>query len=53
VLALPLTIIRGLFRMNVRGIPFSEHDAGFWLVLLVWTGVVGLGAVLAWPRYRG
>jgi hypothetical protein len=35
-----------------RGIPFSEHDAGFWLVLLVVTGVVGLGAALAWMRYR-
>ncbi len=52
VLALPLTIIPGMFGMNVRGIPFSEHDAGFWLVLLVVTAVVGLGAVLAWTRYR-
>lgn len=52
VLALPLTIIPGLFGMNVRGIPFSEHDAGFWLVLLVVTSVVGLGAALAWTRYR-
>lgn len=52
VLALPLTIIPGMFGMNVRGIPFSEHDAGFWMVLLVLTGVVGLGAALAWTRYR-
>ena len=51
VLALPLTIIPGMFGMNVRGIPFSEHDAGFWLVLLVVTGVAGLGAAMAWKRY--
>jgi zinc transporter len=52
VIALPLTIIPGMFGMNVRGIPFSEHDAGFWIVLTVVTGLVGLGALLAWTRYR-
>ena len=52
VLALPLTIIPGMFGMNVRGIPFSEHDAGFWFVLLMVTAVVGFGAALAWVRYR-
>jgi len=52
VLALPLTIIPGIFGMNVRGIPFSEHDAGFWFVLLVMTAVVSLGVALAWTRYR-
>ena len=52
VLALPLTIIPGLFGMNVRGIPFSEHQGGFWLVMLVMTVVVGLGAALAWTRHR-
>ena len=52
VLALPLTIIPGMFGMNVRGIPFSENEIGFWLVLLFVTGVVGLGAALAWSRYR-
>ena len=52
VLALPLTIIPGMFGMNVRGIPFSEHDAGFWLVLLVVIGVVGLGTGVAWMKYR-
>jgi len=52
VLALPLTIIPGIFGMNVRGIPFSEHDAGFWLVLLLVLAVVALGAALAWTPYR-
>jgi zinc transporter len=52
VLALPLTIIPGMFGMNVQGIPFSEHAAGFWLVLVVVVGVVGLGATIAWTRFR-
>ena len=52
VLALPLTIIPGMFGMNVHGIPFSEHDAGFWLVMLVVAAVVGLGAALARILYR-
>jgi len=52
VLALPLTIIPGMFGMNVRGIPFAEHDGGFWLVLLVVAAVVSLAALLAAARYR-
>ena len=43
VLALPLTIIPGMFGMNVRGIPFSEHPGGFWLALLVVICVVETG----------
>ena len=35
VLALPMTIIPGLFGMNVGGIPFRDHGAGFWLAFLV------------------
>jgi zinc transporter len=44
VLSLPLTIVPGLFGMNVGGIPFSQHHIGFWLVvglLTVWVGVGG------------
>ena len=51
VLALPLMIIPGLFGMNVRGIPFSESDAGFWTVLMLVVVIAGLGAALAW-RWR-
>jgi zinc transporter len=29
---LPMTIISGLFGMNVGGLPFLENPAGFWLV---------------------
>ena len=48
VLALPMTIIPGMFGMNVRGIPFSERVAGFWLVLLVVSASSGSA-----PRSRG
>ena len=50
VLALPLTIIPGLFGMNVGGIPFSERRGGFWIVALIVVSIVGLGAALAWTR---
>jgi zinc transporter len=53
VLALPLTIIPGIFGMNVRGMPFAESEVGFWLVMLVVATFVGLGAALALKRYRG
>jgi zinc transporter len=42
VMALPLTIISGLFGMNVGGVPFGEHGAGFWLVSALAAGLAGL-----------
>ena len=39
VLALPINLLAGLFGMNVGGIPFADHEAGFWVV-------VGLLAVI-------
>ena len=45
-----MTIIPGLFGMNVGGIPFSGSGGGFWDVLLVVVVVVGLGAALLWSR---
>ena len=33
VLALPINLVAGLFGMNVGGIPFSEHESGFWIVV--------------------
>jgi zinc transporter len=46
VLALPLTIIPGLFGMNVGGVPFADRSGGFWMVVLIVAGVVGAGATL-------
>lgn len=34
VLALPFNVVAGLFGMNVGGIPFADHSAGFWVVVL-------------------
>jgi zinc transporter len=46
VLALPMTIIPGLFGMNVGGIPFQAHDHGFWLALVVALATAAAGYLL-------
>ena len=46
VLALPLTIIPGLFGMNVGGVPFADRPGGFWIVVLLVATIVALGATL-------
>lgn len=38
---LPMTIISGLFGMNVGGLPLMENGAGFWIVTLISLGVAG------------
>ena len=48
VLALPMTIIPGLFGMNVGGVPFSASPGGFWAVVLFVFAVVGVGVAIAW-----
>jgi zinc transporter len=52
VVALPMTIIPGLFGMNVGGVPLADHQAGFWVVSLIVVLLVGLAAALAWTRSR-
>ena len=48
VLALPLTIIPGLFGMkNVGGVPFADRPGGFWFVVLFVGAIVAVGATLA------
>lgn len=49
VLALPMTIIPGLLGMNVGGLPL-QHPAGFWIVIAVVLGLVGIGAIFAFLR---
>ena len=50
VLALPINLIAGLFGMNVGGIPFADHEAGFWRVV----GLLALfTATAAWLILRG
>jgi zinc transporter len=52
VLALPMTIIPGLFGMNVGGVPFRDHAAGFWSVVAIVIAVAGVGALLAFRHSR-
>jgi zinc transporter len=52
VLALPLTIIPGLFGMNIGGIPLREHDGGFWIVVVLLVVFVSLGGVLVFRARR-
>jgi zinc transporter len=37
---LPITLITGIFGMNVQGLPFANHPHGFWAVML------GIGAAV-------
>ena len=48
VLALPLTIIPGMFGMNVGGVPFADSPGGFWSVVFLVVAIVGLGATVVW-----
>jgi zinc transporter len=42
VLALPINLVAGLFGMNVGGVPFSQHQQGFMLVVGILTLVTGI-----------
>jgi zinc transporter len=50
VLALPFNVIGGLFGMNVGGIPFAHHDAGFWLIVALVALFTAFGAWLILRR---
>lgn len=50
VLALPMTIIPGLFGMNVGGVPFHDTPAGFWLLVAFVTLVAIIGGVIIFRR---
>jgi zinc transporter len=48
VIALPINLTAGLLGMNVGGVPFNQHPAGFWIILglLVVTTIVAGWLVL-------
>ncbi|MDQ6435139.1 CorA family divalent cation transporter [Mesorhizobium sp. LHD-90] len=48
---LPMTIISGLFGMNVGGLPFLEFGSGFWVVTVLSLGVAA--ATLLFVRRLG
>lgn len=49
---LPMTIISGLFGMNVESIPFSSEIGGFWMVLAISMAAAG-GAYMLVRRIGG
>jgi zinc transporter len=49
VMALPINLIAGLLGMNVGGVPLSQHEHGFWIVLAFTATVTG---VIAWVLLR-
>lgn len=50
VLALPFNVIGGLFGMNVGGIPFGDHPAGFWWIVGAVAAFTSTVAYVAWRR---
>jgi zinc transporter len=46
---LPITLITGIFGMNVRGLPFAEHPHGFHLVML---GIMATVVLALWLLRR-
>jgi len=50
VLALPINLISGLLGMNVGGVPWREHPAGFWVVVTLIAVTTGLIARMATRR---
>jgi Mg2+ and Co2+ transporter CorA len=38
--------------MNIGGIPFREHDGGFWIVVLLLVVFVSLGGALVFRTRR-
>jgi len=50
VLALPINIIAGLLGMNVGGVPLSQHEHGFWIVVLLIAAITGIAAWVVFKR---
>ena len=49
-LALPFNVIGGLFGMNVGGIPFGDHPAGFWVIVTLVATFTAAAAFVGWRR---
>lgn len=48
---MPVTLITGVFGMNVAGLPFLQTAGGFWWVMLLMGGTIA--GTLMWLRWRG
>jgi zinc transporter len=50
VLALPFNVIGGLFGMNVGGIPFSQHEHGFAMIVVLLLSFTAVAGIIAFRR---
>lgn len=50
VLALPINIIAGLMGMNVGGVPLSQNDNGFWIIVAIVASFTVIAGWLAFKR---
>jgi len=50
VMALPFTVISGLFGMNVGGIPLADHPFGYWIVVAIIVSITGVAALIAFRK---
>ena len=47
---MPITLITGVFGMNVGGLPWLQDGNGFWWVMLLMAGTAA--ASIAWLHWR-
>jgi magnesium transporter len=51
VIVFPLTLLAAMFGMNTKGMPFVEHEYGFWMIIGVMM-LASLGMLLFFERKR-
>ncbi len=49
-LFMPATLIAGIFGMNFRHMPWTDHDNGFWYALAIMTGIALVMILIFWRR---
>ena len=47
---LPMTLVTGIFGMNLGGLPWQQHPLGFWFGMAI---MVGLGGLTLWLLRKG
>lgn len=51
---LPMTLVSGLFSMNVEGIPFHKYTMAFWVVFgMIFIPTIFIGAILLIKKING
>ena len=49
-LLLPVTLISGIFGMNVGGLPFTQGPSGFWWAMFLMAATLVASVVLRWRK---